>query len=76
MGETCAADIQQGQWVHFPSCTFPAKRTNPWETYLPVGTFRNELFYATGPWADFYAELSLKARHIPAIGRYFVILRW
>ena len=25
------------------------KRTNPWETYLPVGTFRNELFYTTNP---------------------------
>ena len=26
------------------------KRTNPWETYLPVGTFRNELSFATNPW--------------------------
>ena len=25
------------------------KRTNPWETYLPVGTFRNELSFATNP---------------------------
>ena len=25
------------------------KRTNPWETYLPVGTFRNDLFYTTDP---------------------------
>ena len=25
------------------------KRTNPWETYQSVGTFRNELFYVTGP---------------------------
>ena len=27
------------------------KRTNPWETYLPVGTFRNELSFATNPWS-------------------------
>ena len=26
------------------------KHTNPWETYLPVGTFRNDLFYTTDPW--------------------------
>ena len=32
----------------------PMKRTNPWETYLPVGTFRNELSFATNPWGLFY----------------------
>ena len=26
------------------------KRTNPWETYVPVGTFQNELSFATNPW--------------------------
>ena len=28
---------------------------NP-EAYLPVGTFRNELFYVTSPWAMFRAK--------------------
>ena len=49
MVETCVADFQQGQWVCFPSCTLPAKCTNPWETYLPVGTFRNVSSFVTDP---------------------------
>ena len=31
------------------TCMRQHKRTNLLETYLPVGTFRNELFYVTGP---------------------------
>ena len=53
MGEMCAADFQQGQWVRFPSCIIPAKRTNPWETYQPVGTFRNVTCYVTDPSVPF-----------------------
>ena len=32
----------------------------PPETYLPVGTLRNELFYATGPWKSYSHENSLR----------------
>ena len=29
------------------------KHTNPWETYLPVGSFRNGSSFVTGPCATF-----------------------
>ena len=43
------------------------KRTNLLETYLPVGTFRNELFYVTGPSIHFY----YRTRRIEAIALMF-----
>ena len=32
------------------TCMRQHKRTNLLETYLPVGTFQNEIFYVTGRW--------------------------
>ena len=39
----------------------------PSETYLPVGTFRNELFYVTGPWRKEISEYDT-----PALQRFHV----
>ena len=38
------------------------KRTNPWETYLPVGTFRNGSSFVTGPRLTFQNRRSRRAR--------------
>ena len=38
------------------TCMRQHKRTNLLETYLPVGTFQNELFYVTGPCLLFFAD--------------------
>ena len=43
------------------------KRTYLLETYLPVGTFRNELFYVTGPRIPFTGTLTVQ--RMPDLGR-------
>ena len=50
------------------------KHTNPWETYLPVGTFRNELFYTTNPISQEQENNILTAGVDPNAGNGFIIV--
>ena len=50
MGETWSADFRHSIKISIYIMKNHINIPRPWETYLPVGTFRNELSFATNPW--------------------------